>query len=102
MVNIMNNNWNPFFALANTRNKIDEAFERKYDVEQPDICEDKLYEIQEKVVSSYEECSIIEIKYFKNKRYHIEIGIVSKLDVFSKTITINNNILKFENIIEVL
>ncbi len=102
MVSIMSNNWNPFFALANTRGKIDEAFEERNNVEKPFISEDTMIEIQDKVVNSYENCSVIDIKYFKNNRYIVETGIVSKIDVVNKTITINNAFLKFESIIEVM
>ncbi len=102
MVSIMSNNWNPFFALANTRGKIDEAFDNRNNVEKPVISEETAIEIQDKVVSSYENCAVVDIKYFKNSRCIVETGIVSKIDVINKTITINNAFLKFENIIEVI
>ncbi len=98
----MSNNWNPFFALANTRGKIDEAFDNRNNIEKACISEDEMYEIQEKIVNSYENCAVVEIEYFKNSRNKIETGIVSKIDPINKTVLINNTILKFEDIIKVL
>lgn len=102
MVSIMSNNWNPFFALANTRGKIDEAFDSREDVEKPYVSEERLYEIQEMIMTSYEECQVIEVKYFKNNRIINEVGIVNKVDPYTQTIMINNKSLKFDNIIEVI
>lgn len=101
VIMMSNSNWNPFFALANTRHKIDEAIDDRNNVEKPNLSEDSLYELQDRIVESYESCSVVKIKYFKNNRYVDETGVVSKVDAYSKTVTINNLILSFDNILEV-
>ncbi len=100
-MNTMNNNWNPFFALANTRDKIDEAFDTRKHQTMPQLDEDKLYEIQARIQDSYEESSIVEIKYFKNNKHVVETGIISKIDVYNRVIIINNISIEFTKIIDV-
>ncbi len=95
----MNNNWNPFFALANNRNKIDEAFDNRKNVENKVLTEDALYEIQEIICYSLENACEITITHFKNNKYFEECGVVKKVDVLQKEITINDKRIKVDNLI---
>ncbi len=96
----MTNNWNPFFALANTRSEIDDAIDKRNDVSMKELSEDKLLEVQEIIVESFKNQSCIKLTYYYKKRFVDEIGVISKIDVYSKNIHINNCQISFVNIID--
>lgn len=95
----MSNNWNPFFALANTRGKIDEAFEKRNNQVMKELSEDSLYEIQENILKSFSNCEEIKLTYFTNDRYNDIIGIVSKIDEINGIVSINKKNINFALII---
>ncbi len=96
----MKNSWNPFFALANTRSKIDETVERRSNVLMKELSEDELYEIQNSIVYSLENKCEVTITYYKNSRFVDICGIVSKVDTYNKCIKIEESSIKFDCIVK--
>ncbi len=96
----MKSNWNPFFALANTRSKIDETVESRNDVSMKEISEDEMDAIQEVIVRSLEEQCEVEITYHRNKRFSNVSGVVSKIDSYNRVIIIDNYSIQFNCIIK--
>lgn len=95
------NNWNPFFALANTRKEIDQAFENKSKLNKPIVFDDYLNDLQDLIVLSHVNQSVIIVRYYMNNKILSEEGFVSKINKFENNIKINDKIIKLESIIEI-
>lgn len=95
--------WAPFNSVINGNDLLVEIHEEKTRFKKPTLSEEQIYELEEKIISSYTEHTNINIIFYKNEHAYKVSGIVTKLDSISKKITINGkNILYFSNIIKIL
>ena len=53
----------------------------KNKVTMPTLSDDQINELQEKILTAFNNQSIIKIKYFRNGRYYINEGIITNIDV---------------------
>lgn len=95
------NNWSPFFALANTRGGIDKTIESRNDILQPVLTEETLYEMQDVLLESLESNSSVIVSYYENKRVLSISGVVSKIDVYNKSISICGVKIPFNKLVSV-
>ena len=76
----------PFDAVKGLQDALREK-EIEYD-EERNLLEDSLMEL-EKIFNKIEIGTTIKVKYYKNKRYVISKGVVTKIDRIKKKITLN-------------
>ena len=93
--------WAPFNSVINGGSVINELIREQNKINKPILTEDKINEIEEYIISSYQAGTKIDIKYFKNYKFERIEGFITKLDPLTKKITLENGIsLYFCNIID--
>lgn len=97
----MSNNWNPFFALANTRSEIDKAIDSRLDIDMSDLTEDAMYEMQERIVESFKTGTEVCVTYYKNKRHNSIEGNITKIDQYQMCIYVNEVRIEFNTLLRV-
>lgn len=94
--------WQPFSAVTPGTILVTEVLKKKNRHEMPVLSDDQITNIENKLLLSYKLQSPIKIKYYKNYGIFLKEGIISKIDISSKKIFINNNsYLYFSQIIEI-
>lgn len=94
--------WQPFNAVATSSTLINEVLKKKNRIKMPILSDDQITNIENKILYSYKLQIPIKIKYYKNYSIFLKEGIISKIDINSKKIFINNNsTLYFSQIIEI-
>ena len=94
--------WQPFSTVASSNTLINEVLKKKNRLKMPILSEDQISNIENKILNSYKLQIPIRIKYYKNYSIFLKEGIISKIDINSKKIFINNNsTLYFSQIIEI-
>lgn len=93
--------WAPFNSVINGNSVINELVREQNKIKKPLLTEDKINEIEEYIITSYQSTTEIDIKYYQNYKYERINGIITKIDAINKKITLENgNILYFCNIID--
>ena len=94
--------WQPFSAVAPTTTMVNDVLSKKNVVKMPVLTDDKLLELEEKLLASFENQISIQIKLFRNGRLYLKDGIVFNIDKLSKKITLKDGYsLFFSQIIEI-
>ena len=94
--------WNPFNAVAPGSSMINEVLKEKNKVTMPTLSDDQINELQEKILTAFNNQSIIKIKYFRNGRYYINDGIITNIDVSAHKLVLNGDFpVFFSQIIEI-
>ena len=96
------NSWLPFNAVCDGTSLVDKIIQEKSRFRKPTLSEEQLDEIQEKIITAFNNKEIIEIKYY-NAGYYYEIkNIIKKIDAIQRRIILGNGkILLFSQIIDV-
>lgn len=93
--------WAPFNSVINSNSVLNELATEQKKEQHPVLTEDKINEIEEYIITSYNSSTEINIKYYKNYKFYKVSGYITKLDPINKKIMLNNNItLYFSNIID--
>ena len=93
--------WAPFNSVINSNSLINELAQEQNKQKHPILTEDKITEIEEYILESFNSETIIDIKYYKNYQFYRVSGYITKLDPINKKIILNNEIsLDFSNIID--
>ena len=93
--------WAPFNSVINGGSVINELIREQNKVKKPILTEEKIEEIEDYIISSYQSSIEIDIKYYKNYKFERIKGIITKIDALNKKITLENGIsLYFCNIID--
>lgn len=94
--------WQPFSAVVPGNVLVNDILKKKNIVTMPCLTEDKLMELEEKILISLDNQSPIKIKLFRNGRMFLKDGIVGNIDKLSKKITLNDGYsLFFSQIVEI-
>lgn len=94
--------WQPFNAVKSGNSMIDNVLEKKNKVAMPILSEDQLYDIQNKILTAYEEKNTISIRFFRDGRYYQKDGKIVNIDSIKRKITLSDGfILYFSQIIDV-
>lgn len=94
--------WQPFSAVVPGNVLVNDILKKKNVVSMPCLTEDKLMELEEKILISLDNQSPIKIKLFRNGRMFLKDGIVGNIDKISKKITLNDGYsLFFSQIVEI-
>ncbi|WP_047153777.1 YolD-like family protein [Aneurinibacillus tyrosinisolvens] len=82
--------WQGFF-LPEHKEMLAQLHEEQFDVEKPELDEQKLLEMSQQIAEAIQEHNQIAITYHKAKRYHSVTGVVEKADGFAQTLHIRTN-----------
>ena len=94
--------WQPFSAVVPGNVLVNDILKKKNIVTMPCLTEDKLMELEEKILISLDNQSPIKIKLFRNGRMFLKDGIVGNIDKLSKKITLKDGYsLFFSQIVEI-
>lgn len=94
--------WQPFSAVVPGNVLVNDILKKKNIVTMPCLTDDKLMELEEKILISLDNQSPIKIKLFRNGRMFLKDGIVGNIDKLSKKITLNDGYsLFFSQIVEI-
>lgn len=93
--------WAPFNSVINGNDVMNELVKEKNKISHPILTEDKILEIEEYILESFNSSTEINIKYYKNYQLYRISGFITKIDPLNKKIVLNNDIsLYFNNIID--
>lgn len=81
--------WQPFDALEGYSDALRKVEKEKEKCEKPILLNDKLEELNEKLLSSFEAKREIEIEYYNRGYLENLVGVVCKIDYINKEIVIN-------------
>ena len=88
----------PFDALKGLKDALSEK-EIEYE-ERKELSDDKLRELENEF-NKINIGSKIKIKYYKNKQYVEEIGVVTKIDYIKKKIKLNDELINLSDILNI-
>ncbi len=93
--------WQPFNSLFNPINIIDDINDSKNRKKFPELSEDQIKEIEEKIMEAYNLKLIINLKYYYDGRIKNIKGKISFLNIPKKLLYLNNLELYFKQILEI-
>lgn len=88
-------------ALKGFKEMIHEKEKTVIRIERKTLSEDQLFELDWKI-QSIKEGSIISLIYYNQNEYILKTGYVAKNDIEKRTIQVVDQIIKYENIYEIL
>ena len=83
--------WLPFDSLTDTYNMKKELNKKKIKIEKPDLSEDQLESIEEKILEAYFNKDIIKIHYYFNNNILIRQEKIKSIDNNKKQIILSDN-----------
>lgn len=94
--------WQPFNSVCVGSLMVKDVLNKKMVVKMPVLDDDKLREIQEKILFAYNSKDIISVKFYKNGRYFLQKGIITQIDKNERKIVLNNDLsLFFAQIVDI-
>lgn len=94
--------WAPFNSVINGNDVKKEIKEENNKIPKPTLSEEQIFNLEQEIIDSYQNQSVIELKYYKNQHIYKITGIITKIDSVTKKIVINNDfIIYFNNIIQI-
>lgn len=87
--------WQPFSAVVTGNVMINEVLNKKNKIAMPVLSEDQKNELQEKMLISYNNQDIINIRYYKAGKVLEVKGIISNIDSIGHKLVINGQISVF-------
>ena len=89
--------WRPFNSVINTKKMLEEESLNQHYIEMPELSEEQLYYIQNKIEFSYYSKIKVTINYFKNNHIFKITGQIKKIDNVNHLIKLNDNTTLFFN-----
>lgn len=94
--------WQPFDSCYSSEKILKDINNKKNRKILPILSEDQLHNLEEKIIDAYHLNDFINIEYFYNGRIININGKISSINLQDKKIYINNNIIYFKQIINIL
>ena len=94
--------WHPFDSCYSSEKILKDINNKKNRKILPILSEDQLHNLEEKIIDAYHLNDFINIEYFYNGRIININGKISSINLQDKKIYINNNIIYFKQIINIL
>lgn len=95
--------WAPFSAVTPGTYIVNEVLNKKNKVKMPILSEDQIIEINNKIITAFNNKDVIRIKFFKGGKYYIKQGIIVNIDKnFGKLLLNDGFSVFFSQIIEIL
>lgn len=82
--------WQPFAALNGQGKVLKNMKEMKYARPKPELSEDQVIEINDKLISAYESGENVRISYFKKGYFDYEYSTIRKIDKSRKIVLLSN------------
>ncbi len=95
MNNRNNTKWQPFEAVVSGNKLINNIINEKRKVKMPILSEDQKEELQEGITRAFNNQDIVTIKFYRNGLIYKIKGKITKIDVISQKITINEHFFLF-------
>jgi|SRR5690625_4386834 len=94
--------WAPFDALVGFNEMVSNYIKSKNKIERPVLLEDKLNELDYILKEAFQFKLEVEVKYFEKGFIKKTVGIINKIGILNKKITISNHLsLNVENILNI-
>jgi len=94
--------WQPFDSCYSGDKILKDINNKKNREILPTLSEDQLHNLEEKVIDAYHLNEFINIEYFYNGKIINVKGKISSINLQDKKIYVNNNIIYFKQIINIL
>ena len=91
--------WLPFDSVTSGKRMIRDVLEEKSEIEQPVLSNEQKDVLEEKLLLAYYAKSPITVEYFYAGHIYSFKKIIKKIDFINHKIYFNNNVLLFEQII---
>ena len=94
--------WQPFSAVVPGNVLVNDIMRKKNIIKMPILTDDKILELEEKILLSFENQDPIKIKLYRNGKLFMKEGIVHNIDKLTKKIMLKDGYsLFFTQIIEI-
>lgn len=94
--------WQPFDSCYSSGKALKDIYKQKNRNKLPTLSEDQLYELEQKILDSYHLNENISIEYFYNGSLYQMSGKITSINLQEKKIYINNHIIYFKQIINII
>ena len=96
------NSWMPFNAVCDGTSLVEKIEKEKRRFKKPTLSEEQLADIQDRIITAFNNKDVIDIKYY-NAGYYYEIkNIIKKIDKIEKKVIFKNGkVIFFSQIISV-
>jgi len=94
--------WQPFDSCYSSSKILNEIYNKKNRKTFPVLSEDQLFNLEEKIIDAYHLNEIINIEYFYNGNIINIKGKINLLDCQTKKLYINNKLIYFKQIINII
>ncbi len=91
----------PFYALGKIVDEIAKTSEARNKLTKPILSEDKILEINENLGRALDESLEVKIAYFHNGKIVDIVGYIRKIDLITRNLFINDNIIALKIIVDV-
>ncbi len=96
------NSWMPFNAVCDGTSLVDMIEKEKSRFKKPTLSEEQLEDIQDKIITAYNNEEVINIKYYNSGYLYQVKNIIKKIDEIDKKIVLKNGkVIFFSQIINV-
>lgn len=94
--------WQPFQAIIPGNRMVHDVLEQKNKISMPVLSDDQLYQIQERLLYSYQTQEKVQLIYFHGGRLYRKVGKVTEIDANQRRIVLNGHFfLFFSQIVEI-
>lgn len=82
--------WQPFNALIPGSKMVNDVLKEKNKVRKPSLSEDQIVDLENHLLEAYYNQDVIKIKFYRNGRYYLKQGQISKIDKINKIIVLGD------------
>ena len=93
--------WAPFNSLFNDKVIIREIIKKKELIDKPALSEDQINYLNNKIFDAYVNHIKVNVSIYKNQHIINIIGYINNIDSSRKRITLNNNYIYFNQVINI-
>jgi len=93
--------WSPFNSVINNKVIMSEIKSKENRINKPILSEEQINDIENTIIESFTSNLNVMVSYYNNYKIDTYIGLINKINSTNKTITINNKILYFNNILKI-
>lgn len=94
--------WAPFNSVVPGTVMVNDVLKKKNVVQMPMLSEDQINDMEKRIIVSYNNQSIVKVKYFRSGRYYVRNGKITNIDCNYRKIILNGNFpVYFSQIIEI-
>ena len=94
--------WAPFDSVVSGKKVVNEVMHEKKKIKKPVLSEDQLKNIENKILDSYNSKDMVTISYYESGYIHNIASYIKKIDHINKIVYLNNKLIYFNQIMNVI